>query len=231
MQRSTVRPALLASFAWTLIVWWFGESFGLLFTAQANPLSGAPGAVVLYAIVGAIAWPGSGRFTGERLARAAWCGLWLLMAWLWLGPAASGADAVSATIRDAPSGFGLLHAVQSGTASAAAGHGLAIAIVLAAASVTIGVGGAYGREPGRFLALGAGLNVGFWLLGQGLGGIFEGGATDPNTGPLFVLMAFAVYSATHAPGVPAALDASGRASATPVARTAVTAPPRAAPAA
>jgi hypothetical protein len=34
----------------------------------------------------------------------------------------------------------------------------------------------------------------YWVVGQGLGGIFQGGATDPNAGPLFVLLACALYA-------------------------------------
>jgi hypothetical protein len=33
----------------------------------------------------------------------------------------------------------------------------------------------------------------YWLVGQGFGGIFQGGATDPNAAPLFMLMAYAIY--------------------------------------
>ena len=32
----------------------------------------------------------------------------------------------------------------------------------------------------------------FWVSGQGLGGIFTGSGTDPNTGPLIILLAFAM---------------------------------------
>ena len=43
LYRRTVKLALAASFAWVLIVWWFGEAFGMLFANVANPLTGAPG--------------------------------------------------------------------------------------------------------------------------------------------------------------------------------------------
>jgi hypothetical protein len=36
------------------------------------------------------------------------------------------------------------------------------------------------------------LNLLYWVLGQGFGGIFAGGATDPNAGPLFILLAVAM---------------------------------------
>jgi hypothetical protein len=46
----------------------------------------------------------------------------------------------------------------------------------------------------EFLILAAVLNLIYWLVGQGLGGIFAGGATDPNAGPLFILMAYSLYN-------------------------------------
>src|SRR6185437_5045899 len=52
--RSTVKAALLTSIVWSVIVWWLGEGFGGLLTG-ASPLTGLPGAMILYALV---AWPG-----------------------------------------------------------------------------------------------------------------------------------------------------------------------------
>ena len=58
LSRKTVKPALLVSFAWSLVVWWFGQGFGgLTSTTLPSPLMGAPGAVILYAIVGLLVYP------------------------------------------------------------------------------------------------------------------------------------------------------------------------------
>jgi hypothetical protein len=58
VSRKAVKPALLVSFAWALIVWWFGEGFGgLTSNTLPSPLMGAPGAVILYAIVGLLVYP------------------------------------------------------------------------------------------------------------------------------------------------------------------------------
>ena len=69
LYRPTVKPALAASFGWVLVVWWFGEAFGMMFMAttpmggapMASALTGAPGAVLLYALIGAMVWPKTGR--------------------------------------------------------------------------------------------------------------------------------------------------------------------------
>jgi len=37
------------------------------------------------------------------------------------------------------------------------------------------------------------LSLSYWVLGQGFGGILTGTATDPNSGPLFVLLAAILY--------------------------------------
>ena len=70
LYRPTVKLALAVSFAWVLVVWWFGEGFGMLFMNMANPLTGAPGAVLLYAIVGLLVWP-NGRPGGLLGVRGA----------------------------------------------------------------------------------------------------------------------------------------------------------------
>jgi hypothetical protein len=193
--RRTVKPALVLSFVWVFIVWWFGEAFGMLFMTMASPLTGAPGAVVLYAIVGVVVWPsGPGGLLGVRGARIAWAVLWLLMAWLWLEAPSSSANATTNAINAAPSGMSWLSTAQDWAANAAKGDGLVIALVLAAASAAVAVAVAANWRPKAFLALAIALNLAYWVFGQGLGGIFQGGATDPNAGPLFILLALALYS-------------------------------------
>ena len=84
--RRTARPALLASFAWALVVWWFGEGFGMIPMGMASPLTGAPGAVLLYGLIGLLVWPteeaerdgsaaGAGLI-GERGGLIVWSLLW-----------------------------------------------------------------------------------------------------------------------------------------------------------
>src|ERR1700742_3167381 len=57
LYRPLLTPAPAGSFAWVLIVWWFGEAFGILFMDMAHPLTGAPGGVFMYGLVGLLAWP------------------------------------------------------------------------------------------------------------------------------------------------------------------------------
>jgi hypothetical protein len=203
LYRPTTKLAILVSFGWAFAVWWFGEAFGMLFMAttsmggiaMASPLTGAPGAVLLYAMIGAIVWPNGrpGGLLGVRGTRALWAGLWLVMAWLWLVEG-GGANGIHNAINAAPSGMSWLSSVQDRAASITNGNGLIFAIILAAVSATIAVAVAKNWRAKEFLILAAALNLIYWVVGQGLGGIFQGGATDPNAGPLFILLAYALYT-------------------------------------
>jgi hypothetical protein len=194
--RPTVKVALGGSFVWAFIVWWFGEAFGMLFMNMANPLTGAPGAVLLYAIIGLIVWPNKkpGGLLGIRGARIAWPAVWSIAASLWLLAPNSSANATHDLIAAAPSGMGWLTSLQTHAAHTAAGNGFVIALILSATSLTIGIAVAANWHARTFLWLAIYLNVIYWVVGQGFGGIATGTATDPNAGLLFILLAAAVYS-------------------------------------
>ena len=96
--RPTVKIALGASIAWSLAVWWLGEGLGSVLTGQASALSGAPGAVLIYALLAILLWPAAtdrpaafvaGRSVGGPAARMLWLALWGGLACLSLQPAIS----------------------------------------------------------------------------------------------------------------------------------------------
>ncbi len=214
LSRKTVRPALLVSFGWALIVWWFGEGFGgLTSTTLPSPLMGAPGAVILYAIIGLLVWPTSkaeGRSPadlgplGDRGGLYAWSGLWALSAGLWLVNVNRAGGATHEMIKAmAASSPHWLAKFQNSVGSHTQGHGTTIAVVLAILSVAVAVGV---WTPLRWPALAVGIviSLAYWVLGQDLGGPFwTEGATDFNSGPLFVLLAVTLFpvaqfaSSTH----------------------------------
>jgi hypothetical protein len=196
LYRKTVKQALLLSFVWALFVWWFGEAFGMLFMNMAAPLTGAPGGVIMYALIGLVIWPGGkpGGLLGIRGARVMWAALWLLMAFLWLLQSSASANAIHDMINAAPSGMSWLSSLQDGFASITNGNGFVFAAILSALSAAIGIGvGVNWRLAKDLLALSVVLNVIYLLVGQGFGGIFQGGATDPNAAPLFILLAYVLY--------------------------------------
>jgi hypothetical protein len=196
LYRPAVKPALALSFAWALVVWWFGEGFGMmLMGGMAAPLTGAPGCVV-YVMVGLIAWPNGrpGGLLGLRGARTMWAALWLVMAWLWLQSASAAPTAIRDMINAAPSGMSWLSSLQNGFAAVAKGNGVAISLVIAAVSAVIAVGVAADWRAKSLLWSAAALYLVIWVVGQGFGGIFQGGATDPNTAPLFIVLAYGLYT-------------------------------------
>ncbi|HSZ14278.1 MAG TPA: hypothetical protein VK790_09615 [Solirubrobacteraceae bacterium] len=204
LSRRTVRPALAASFGWALVVWWFGEGFGgLTSSTLPSPLMGAPGAVILYAIVGVLVWPTDrehGRSPadlgplGDRGGLYAWSGLWVLCAGLWLVNVNRAQGATHAMIAAmAAASPRWLASFQGSVGAHTQGHGAAIAIGLAALSLAVAVGVWTPWRSGA-LALGIAISLAYWVLGQDLGGPFwSEGATDFNSGPLFVLLACALF--------------------------------------
>jgi hypothetical protein len=196
LYRPTVKAAIVASLPWAFVVWIFGEGAGMVFMGAANPLTGAPGAVLIYALVGLIVWPNGrrGGLLGVRGARTSWVVLWGILAYLWLLGPNSSANATSGAINAAPSGMSWLTEVQDWVADAAKGNGLPIALVLGAISLAIALSIARGWRVREFLLLSIVLNLVYWVVGQGFGGIFEGGATDPNAGLLFIVLAWAMYT-------------------------------------
>jgi hypothetical protein len=208
-----VKPALTVSFAWAIFVWWFGEGFGgLTSNTLPSPLMGAPGAVILYAIVGLLVWPTE---KAEDCSPAApgplgdsgglyfWSGLWAISAGLWLANVNRAKEATHGMISEmAAASPHWLAKIQDSLAKHTVGHGSTIAIVLAVVSLAVAIGvWTPLRRPA--LAIGIVVSLAYWLYGQDLGGPFwNESATDVNAGPLFVLLALAL--------VPAAQPAASR---------------------
>jgi hypothetical protein len=200
--RRTVKAALLTSFGWALGVWWIGEGLGGLFTGTASPLTGAPGAALLYILAGLIVWPqarcrtersAEGGLLGEHGARTVWALLWLGSAALWLLPANRADEAVHDAVAHAPSGARWLSSIHSTIAAATAGHGIAIALGAASLSAAVGSAVLLARCAKPALALSTSIGIVYLVIGQGIGGIFTGSGTDPGTGPLIVLLAISLY--------------------------------------
>lgn len=207
--RRSVKAALVVSFAWALGVWWFGEGLGMIPTGMASPLTGAPGAVLLYGLVGALVWPArSGKpkaaFANDAVVqeravawaapvgRIAWAALWLMAAALWLLPANRSANSFHDQVLSAP--YGWLASIQHAIANASNGSGLGIAVVLALVSIAIGVGIFFPATFRLALVIGAVVSLAYWALGQSFGLLTTGMATDVNAGPLFLLLALRLWS-------------------------------------
>jgi hypothetical protein len=198
--RPTVRLALAVSIAWAVGVWWFGEGLGGVLSGAASPLNGAPGAVIIYALLAVLLWPAdrditapftAARAVGAQVARGLWLVLWLSLAYFTLTPANRAPQAINGMISAMESGNpGWLAALDRGAAALVSGEGLAASVVLAVALVLIAVG-VYLPSPAAkgTLVLAIAVALVIWVFGEAFGMIMAGGATDPNSGPLFVLLA------------------------------------------
>jgi hypothetical protein len=212
--RPTVRVALAASVLWSLGVWWFGEGLGGVLNGGASPLNGAPGAVILYALLAVLLWPAdrevpapftAARAVGAHVARALWAVLWLSLAYFALTPDNRAPAGVSGMIADMESGEPVwLQDLQKGVASLIGSDGLAASVVLAVALVLIAAG-VYlpaGIAKGTLL-LAIVVAAFIWVFAQAFGGILAGGATDVNSGPLLALLALAYWPLRAVPAAPA----------------------------
>lgn len=182
-----VKTTLAVSFIWTLIVWWFSEGFGQLLTGQALLLMGAPGAVLLYGLIGWSIWP---RATdahlgisdgGKHIARWSLGLLWIVGAILQFQPPYL-----------APKGIGGMLTVDW-VANLVGNHGVLFSVILAAIEVVIGLGVLINRRVRPFMWASVILSLIFWWVGQSFGQMFTPLGTDPNAGPLFVLLTLCAY--------------------------------------
>ena len=198
--RPTVKLALAASIAWSLGVWWIGEGLGGVLNGTADPLSGAPGAVILYALLAVLLWPTgraapfeAARPLGARAARLLWLALWGSLAFFAV-PGASGVRAMMSGMAAGEPGW--LAAVNRHTATLLAGHGGTVTAVLAIVLGGIALG-IFLPPPGARVAvlLAAAVAAAIWVVGENFGGMSAGSATDPNSGPLLVLLAAAYWPA------------------------------------
>jgi hypothetical protein len=203
--RPTIRVALAASIAWSLGVWWFGEGLGVVLTSGASPVNGAPGAVIIYALLAVLLWPSdrhaatarfvAARAAGAQTARVLWLVLWGSLAYFALLPGNRTAQGLSGMVGGMADGEpGWLASLDNHAASLLAHEGLAASIALAIALVVIAVGVYLPAPAARaILVLAIVVAAVIWIFGEAFGAIMAGGATDVNSGPLLILLALSYW--------------------------------------
>ena len=213
--RPTVRAALAASIVWSLGVWWFGEGLGMVLTPSASPVNGAPGAVIIYALLAVLLWPSdrhaatapftAARAVGVQTARVLWLVLWGSLAYFALLPGNRAAQGLSGMVGGMAGGEpGWLAALDNHASSLLAHQGLAASVVLAIALAVIAVG-VYLPAPAARATVVLAIVVAalIWIFGQAFGAILAGGATDPNSGLLLIVLALAYWPARRVPAATA----------------------------
>lgn len=183
-----VKGTLIVSFIWTVLVWWFSEGFGMLLTGQATFLTGAPGAVFLYGLIGVIVWPenvdperkGMLSQKWSSVARYSLAILWIIGGLLQLQPAFLTQGGMGGAFQvDAFNHLAAAHPVFVT---------LAFAVLMWAAGILLLV-----RNNRKVLLTGFWLSVVLalliWWAGEGFGQMLTPLGTDPNSGPLLILLA------------------------------------------
>jgi len=200
---SAPRVALAASLAWAPVVWLVGEGLGGMPTGFGMLLFGAPGPVLLYAVLAVLAWPGTGsRPVSSGAWRTTWGALWAGGALLqipWVYPTG---EMFRANFEEAALG-------QPAWATAVSGDVERVVLaapvlwsaLLATFAVAVAVGGVvHSRYRRVWLAVAIGFSAVAWVVAQLFGGVLTWGATDIGTAPLVVLLALAGWS-VHVPAI------------------------------
>jgi cytochrome oxidase Cu insertion factor (SCO1/SenC/PrrC family) len=216
------RLAGLASVGWGLVVWVFGESFGGIFAPGLTWLFGAPGAVLIYVVAGALIALPERVWHSPLLGRAilAGTGLFLagmavLQAWpgrgFWQGVSRGGPGTLAGMTREMAQTPqpGFLSAWVSAFTRFDEAHGFAVNLVAVVALALIGAAFLSGqRRLARPAVIAfAILCLADWVLIEDIG-FFGGLGTDPNSMIPFALLAVSGYLALAPEAAAAAEPAS-----------------------
>ena len=206
ISKKSLKPALALSIVWAVGVWWFGEGSGGIFHGAATPFGGGPGGVLFYAVLAVLLWPSEGsnepfvaaRTVGLRAARAIWVGTWTLLAIL----SVVGSGRSPQALHDLVSGMnngqpGWLAHIDRVSESFFLHHGTPAAILLAIVCLVVAAGVFLPPQGAQVtLVLAMAVFTVIWVAVQDFGGILSGGATDPNSGPLVIVLALLYWPLT-----------------------------------
>lgn len=209
-----VKELVIVSFVWALIVWYGGEGMSMLLTGTSSILSGAPGAVLLYPLLGLAIWPRqSSRITSTQTTAGArddgllsrqvlrWVlsGFWFFAALLQLQPnwwqQGQISQAIGAMVGQGGLNRVLVDPVLTQLSNATTNIEIPLNIALIVVFLALGIGLAVVNEKQLRPVLIASIIVSvlFWYASQAFGMIMTGMATDFNSGLLVVVIALAVW--------------------------------------
>ncbi len=200
------------SIGWALCVWVFGESMGGILAPGASWLLGAPGAVLFYALAGALLALPESAWRNPRLGRRLLigCGVYfiamaVLQAWpgngFWTAGSSGALPAMVSEMAATPQPHAIAN-VLGHFGSFAANHAVLINAFVVAALGGIGLALLSGRRRAARVAVGAALvlSLAAWVLVQDFG-VFGGLGTDPNSMIPTLLVLCASYLALVRPAV------------------------------
>jgi hypothetical protein len=193
--RRTARLALAASIVWAFGVWWLGEGLAGMASGHASMIIGAPGSALIYAVLGAAAWPhlDSSSEAPARWLPIAWAVVWVGAAVFQAVPGQNTGDDVASELT-AGSAPGWLGSIDNSAATWVTQHGVLTVSLLVAAMAIIGIGALARGTRVPAVACGLVLTLVIWVLGQNVGMLYTGQATDPNSGLVLMLMALVLLA-------------------------------------
>lgn len=208
----TVRIALAGSVVWAVGIWWMGEGLGGVLAGPQSPVMGAPGAAIIYALIAVLVWPrrtepGARRSVsvatasplGPVLSRLCWLALWGSFAYESLQTANRSPAALHDMVVGMEDGApAWVRGVDRLFARGLAHHGTEASVALAVLFALIALAVFGSRTITRIgLALAVALAAVIWVVGEALGEIATGQATDPNTGIPLILLAAVFWPVRH----------------------------------
>jgi hypothetical protein len=213
-----VKWLVFASIVWSFIVWYGGEGMSMLLTGQASILTGAPGAVLLYPLLGLAVIPRKQSATASQGAKGKtsddgllsrkylrWvlAGFWCFAALLQLQPnwwqQGQISQAIGAMVGQGGLNAVIVDPVLQQVSNATANIETPLNIALIVLFLVIGMGLAVAREEQvrPFLIASIIVSLVFWYFSEAFGMILTGMATDFNSGLLVVVMALACWPKVH----------------------------------
>lgn len=203
-----VRTTIIVSIVWAFIVWYGGEGMNMLLTGQASVLTGAPGAVLLYPLLGLLVYPRKSASSAEASTesllspvRFRWilAGFWIFAALLQLQPFWWQTGNIAGVI-GGMTGLGklstlIIDPVLIPLARLVAPLEVPVNVALIVVFLGVGIGLALVKQEKLrpWLVASLVLSILMWWLAQAFGMILTGLATDFNSGLLLALMTLACW--------------------------------------
>ncbi len=217
-----IKPVVLLSIVWSLIVWYGGEGMSMLLTGTASILTGAPGAVLLYPLLGLVIWPRQkpseeskkignagdeevSRKTGDdglisrRVLRWVLAAFWIFAGLLQLQPnwwqPGQISQAIGAMVGQGGLNNFVIDPILQRLSDTTANSEVALNIALIVVFLGLGIALFLVKEEKirPLLIVSIVLSLLVWYITQGFGMVLTGMATDFNSGLLIIVMALACW--------------------------------------
>jgi hypothetical protein len=188
-----IKFGLWVSIVWGIIVWIFGEGFGMIFTGSASFYTGAPGAVLAYvllAILILVPKDFSVKFYAKVLG---WSFIFLSI--LQLQPTFWTSSGIQSLFTGSGDSFSIVNTFPTYLSQVAGAHSISANILLLLISLILGI--LLILKPSRISAsFGLVFLLLVWWIGQDFGqltSLISGVPTDPNMAPLFALFLLPLF--------------------------------------